>query len=145
MAQQSLREATRKVALNERTAQPLIERGVGHSDRVGKLAESLAAFPTTEPLVEEAKAAAFESVANLFEEKQESARLSSRSRVIGNLAQVEKVLEQGIDAEHSDKSADELAAEVERLKRCEINLPPRRSNRPKRPLRPGRIPARRPA
>jgi len=119
--QQRLRDETRKTTLTERTTQPLIERQSAIQKELGKLAESLASFSTTEPLVEEAKAAAFEAIAQLFEEKQLPA-VDQQGRVIANLAQIEKVLEQGIDVEHSDQSADELAAEIERLKSLKEQL-----------------------
>ena len=66
--------------------------------------------------MEQAKAASFEATAELFEEKKPEA-LDEQNEVIGNLAQIEKVLEQGLDLEQSSKSADELAAEVKQARR----------------------------
>src|SRR5262249_17747320 len=76
---------------------------------------------TVEPLLEAAKAASFEATAHLFEEKKPPA-LEQQSRVISHLAQIEKVLEQGLDLDRSNRSADELAAEIERLEALKKQL-----------------------
>ncbi|HEX5106499.1 MAG TPA: hypothetical protein VFV87_21920 [Pirellulaceae bacterium] len=119
--QQALREKTKQEELTEKSTEPLIEAQTNLQKELGKLAEALTKFPTTEPLLEEAKAASFEATADLFEEKKAEA-LEDQNKVIGNLAQIEKVLEQGLDLEQSGKSADELAAEVQKLQEAKKQL-----------------------
>ena len=64
--------------------------------------------------------------------------------MIGNLAQIEKMLEQGLDLDQASKSADELAAEVKQLEEAEeaARQPPLRS-RPRRLPTPRRTRSRR--
>src|SRR5262245_57503948 len=119
--QQDVRERTKLTVLTERTTEPLIEAQTGLQKELSKLAIALTKFPTTEPLVEQAKAASFEATASLFEEKKSPA-LDQQGRVIGSLAQIEKVLEQGSDLTHASQSADELAAEVSRLEQLKAEL-----------------------
>ncbi|HMC12665.1 MAG TPA: hypothetical protein VKH44_15300, partial [Pirellulaceae bacterium] len=121
ITQQDLRDQTRQSELTERTAEPLIERQTRLQKELSKLATALAKFPTTESLIEQAKAASFEATANLFEEKQTQA-LDEQNRVIGNLAQIENVLAQGLDLGQADKSADELAAEIAKLQELKKQL-----------------------
>jgi chromosome segregation ATPase len=119
--QQQLRELTKQTELNEKTAEPLIEQQAQIHKELGKLAEALSKYPTTEPLLEQAKSRAFEATASLFEEKKPPA-LDQQNEVIGALAQIEKVLEQGLDLEQSSKSADELAEDVKRLEELKKQL-----------------------
>ena len=121
ITQQDLRDQTRQSELTERTAEPLIERQTRLQKELSKLATALAKFPTTESLIEQAKAASFEATANLFEEKKTQA-LDEQNRVIGNLAQIENVLAQGLDLGQADKSADELAAEIAKLQELKKQL-----------------------
>ena len=119
--QEALRDETKKTELTEQTSEPLIEKQTQLAKELGQLAESLQSFPTTEPLTEQAKAASFEATADLFEEKKTEA-LEEQNKVIGTLAQIEKVLEQGLDLEQSNKSADELAKQVEQLEQVKQDL-----------------------
>jgi hypothetical protein len=119
--QQDIRERTRQTELTERTTESLLDQQTRLQKDLGKLAAMLGRFPTTEPLIEQAKAASFEATASLFEEKQASA-VEQQSRVIGSLAQIEKVLEQGRDRALASKSAAELAAEVALLEKLKAQL-----------------------
>jgi hypothetical protein len=119
--QQEIRERTRQTELTERTTEPLLDQQTRLQKDLGKLAAMLGKFPTTEPLIEQAKAASFEATASLFEEKQAGA-VEQQSRVIASLAQIEKVLEQGLDRALASKSAAELAAEVALLEKLKAQL-----------------------
>jgi hypothetical protein len=66
--QQQLRELTRRTELTEKSTEALIEQQTQLQKELGKLAEVLSPFPTTEPLQEQAKAASFEATASLFED-----------------------------------------------------------------------------
>jgi hypothetical protein len=119
--QEQIRQVTRDTELNEQTTEALIEQQTQLQKDLGKLAETLAKFPTTEPLLEQAKAASFEATAKLFEEKKTEA-LGEQQEVVGNLAQIEKMLEQGLDLDQASKSADELAADVKKLEELKKQL-----------------------
>jgi hypothetical protein len=112
--QEQLRQRSRLVEFSDRTTEPLIEEQTAIQKELAKLAESLAKFSTLQPLLEEAKAASFEATAQLFDARKSPA-LDHQNRVIASLAQMEKMLAQGEQSEQSRKSADELAAEIQRL------------------------------
>ena len=80
--QEQLRETTKQTELTDKTAEPLIEQQTQLQKELGKLAEALSKFPTTEPLLEQAKAASFEATAKLFEEKKPEA-LDEQQQVVG--------------------------------------------------------------
>lgn len=112
--QRDLCERTGHVELTERTAEPLIQQQTRLQKELGKLPPALAKFPLAESLIEHAKAASFEATASLFEEKQ-AAALDQQNRVIGDLAQIETILEQSLDLAHANKSAADLTAEIAQL------------------------------
>ena len=112
--QQELREATKVSEMTAAQAEELTDKQSQLHKELGKVADALANFPTTEPLFEEAKQAAYDATSHLFQEQKPEA-LDEQQQVIGNLAQIEKVLEQGLDLEQSSKSADELAKDVQKL------------------------------
>lgn len=111
--QQLLREHTKIAEFSERSVEPLIERQTALQKELGRLADGLARFTLTLPLQEAAKAASFEATANLFEEKKPPA-LEQQNRVLQNLAQIAKLLEQQTK-DHSSLTAAELAALVHKL------------------------------
>jgi len=119
--QLALRDQTRQTELTERTTEPLIDQQTRLQKELSKVGLALAKFPLVESLIEQAKAASFEATASLFEEKKTRA-LDQQDHVIGELAKVEKVLEQGLDPAHDEKSAAELAAEILRLEELKKEL-----------------------
>ncbi|MEZ6112028.1 MAG: hypothetical protein R3C99_13555 [Pirellulaceae bacterium] len=119
--QEKLKEQTEKTSPEDPKFEELVDQQSELNQELGKLAETLAEFPSTETLVEQAKAAAFEATAELFDRETETAA-AEQSKVIGNLAQIEAELQSGIEADSTDKSAAELAAEVEQLERVQEQL-----------------------
>ncbi len=120
--QEELREAveqTRKPSSAE-TEQLVTEQAEIHKT-LGKLAEMLEHSPAAEPLLEQAKASAYEAAAQLFEEDK-TAAVAEQTRVIGSLAEIEEQLKHEIASQRDDKSAQELAAELERLEQLKDDL-----------------------
>src|SRR5262245_1244678 len=80
--QEQLRDATKKSPLDEKEADKLSEKQTELHKELGKLAQALqSAFPTTEPLLDDAKAAALEARRELFEADKAEA-LEKQNQVI---------------------------------------------------------------
>jgi hypothetical protein len=114
--QKQVRDACHAAALNEQTAMPLVEQQTALHKELAKLPLALAKYPATTPLIEEAKAASFEATARLFE-AQQGATVEQQGRVITNLAQIARLLEDGLDGPQAGRSADAWAAEIEKFSR----------------------------
>jgi len=119
--QEALRELTKKTDLATPKADELAKQQQQIHEELGKVAEALQKFETTQPLLEQAKQAAYEAPKELFEQKKEAA-LESQNEVIGALAKVEQQLQQGTDLDQTNKSADELAAKVKQLEEAKKTL-----------------------
>jgi hypothetical protein len=116
--QEDLRDVTKQAELaRPEVADELAEQQRKIHEELGKLAEALQKFESTQPLLEQAKAAAYEAPKELFQQQKEAA-LASQSEVIGVLAKVEQELIQGADLDKSGKSADELAQRVTQLQQA---------------------------
>jgi hypothetical protein len=112
--QEALRAETQAKDLKEDQLRELVDRQAQLQKELDQLAPVLDEFPTASPLLEQAKAAAFEASADLFENRQEEA-VAEQTQVIGALAEIEQQLQNVISRETSDRSADELAADVQKL------------------------------
>ncbi len=82
--QEQLRQETKKTQLTEKTAEALVEKQAQLRKDLNKLNEAIERLPATAPLLEQAKAAAYEATADLFDAKKEEA-VSEQSKVLGNL------------------------------------------------------------
>ena len=112
--QEELRNKTRQTDLGQPEAEQLVEQQAAVHKQLGKLADSLSEFPNTEPLVEQAKAAAYEATGRLFDAKREEA-LTEQAKVLGGLAEIEQRLQEASDIDNADKTAEEYAQQVRDL------------------------------
>ena len=90
-AQQQLRESTQATKLDEKSADPLVEKQTAIQKELARLPEMLGQVPAALTLVEQAKGAAYEATGKLFEAQREAA-LQEQGKVLGNLAAVEQQL-----------------------------------------------------
>ena len=72
----------------EETEQLVADQAEIH-ESLGTLAEMLEHWPAAEPLLEEAKASAYEAAAQLFQDDK-TAAVAEQGRVIGSLAEIEQ-------------------------------------------------------
>ncbi|MCY2992952.1 MAG: hypothetical protein NTY19_34485, partial [Planctomycetota bacterium] len=120
--QEKLREEARQPEqLTEKKAEQLSEQQAQLHKDVGKLTPMLEQYPAAQPLLEQAKAAAYEAAAQLLEEKQEQA-VAEQTKVIGNLAEIAEQLKHAIQQERTDRSAAELAQQVKQLEKLKEKL-----------------------
>ena len=119
--QEELRKQVKADPLNERKIEEFVEKQSQIYKELANLQQALDKWPTTTPLVEQARASAYEASGELFENKQAEA-VAEQSKVIGALAQIEEQLRTAVEQERADKSADELAAQVEQLKEAQKGL-----------------------
>src|SRR5690606_17866745 len=71
--------------------------------------------------LEQAKAAAYEATAEIFDNDKPAA-LQEQSKVIGSLAEIEEQLKHALDLDDANKSADQLAKELEKLQEVQKGL-----------------------
>ncbi|HTN77329.1 MAG TPA: hypothetical protein VL096_18850, partial [Pirellulaceae bacterium] len=119
--QEKLREQVKQNELSDKNNEALVEKQTEIQKELGKLAQALDKFPAAEPLIEQAKAAAFEATADLFDTKKAEA-VAEQSKVIGSLAEIEEQLKHAADVEDANKSADQLAEEVAKLEAAKKTL-----------------------
>nr|MCU0872510.1 hypothetical protein [Pirellulaceae bacterium] len=120
--QEKLREEVRQTEkFEEQAVERMVEQQSEIHKATGQLSEALNEFPATEPLLEQAKAAAYEAAAQLFEENKPET-LAEQAKVIGSLAEIEEQLKHAIDLEQGDKSAEQLAKETQRLEQLAQQL-----------------------
>ena len=116
--QEQLRDQTRQADLAPPKRDELVQQQQQVQEQLGQLAQELDKYPTTQPLLEQAKAASLEATQQLFEEKR-AETLAEQSKVIGSLAEVAQQLQRAVDLEQGSKSADQLAAEVRQLEKTQ--------------------------
>jgi hypothetical protein len=121
--QEALRTQTEKTNLNERTAEALVDQQSSLHKDLSRLGDALQAFPSAQPLAEQAKAAAYEATARLFDARQADA-LAQQTKVLGNLAEIEEQLRTAADADAADKTAQEYAQIVRALESARDELIP---------------------
>jgi hypothetical protein len=119
--QQKLRDETRQADLSQPEAERFVERQAEVRKELNKLAEAAGAFPPAEPLLEQAKLAAYDATGRLFDNKKEEA-LAEQGKVLGNLAEIAEQLAQAADASQADKSAAEIGQQVKDLEQARADL-----------------------
>jgi len=120
--QEQLREEVRRTEkFEEQAVEKMVETQSEIHKAMGNLSDALDEFPATEPLLEQAKAAAYEAAAQLFEEHKPET-LAEQTKVIGSLAEIEEQLKHAINLEQADKSAEQLAQESQRLEQLAQQL-----------------------
>ncbi len=121
--QEAIREKTRETPANEKAAEKLIEDQAQLRKELNQLSETLEKQPTAEPLLEQAKAAAFEATADLFDAKRPEA-VREQSKVLGNLAAIAEQLQNAADPTRSTMSAQQLAQQLQQLHEAQKELVP---------------------
>ena len=119
--QEQLRQETKQTQLTEKNTEPLVEKQAQLRKDLNKLNDTLERLPAAAPLLEEAKAAAYEATADLFDAKKEEA-VAEQSKVLGNLAQIEEQLQNAADPRGSNRSADQLAQQAKDLQKAKEDL-----------------------
>jgi hypothetical protein len=119
--QEELRDQTRRTELKDSTAQELVARQEEVHRELGDLAAALAKYPTAEPLAEQAKESAIAASNELFEHDKPQA-LQEQGKVLGSLAQIEEQLRRAALNDQTNKSADQLSAEVAQLQQLHQDL-----------------------
>jgi hypothetical protein len=119
--QEAIRSKTSKQDLSAPEAESLVEEQAAIRKDLGKLSEGLEEVPSTLPLAEQAKAAAYEATGKLFEARAEEA-MAEQGKVLGSLAQIEEQLLNDVDLDRSDKSAEEFAKLVRDLEKTQAEL-----------------------
>jgi hypothetical protein len=85
--------------------------------QLGQLADSLREVPAAVPFLEQAQEAAKTAETELFYSKKEPAA-EQQNKVLGNLAEIEQQLRESLDADRTDRSAEELAKRIESLEKA---------------------------
>jgi hypothetical protein len=120
--QEQLRDQVRQT---EQLAADQVEQLVAEQAQIhkslGALSEMLEQAPASQPLLEQAKASAYEAAAQLFAQDQ-AATVAEQGRVIGALAEIEQQLQHELATLRDDQSAAELAAERARLEQLRDDL-----------------------
>jgi ribonuclease HI len=80
--QEQLREQTRKADLQPPKRDELVQQQQKVQEELGQVAQELEKFPTTQPLLEQAKAASLEATQQIFEEKRAEA-VTEQNKVLG--------------------------------------------------------------
>ncbi len=119
--QETLRHETKQADLADRASEELTDReGEIHKD-LAQLNTLLDRLPAAQPLLEQAKKAAYNATGDLFDKKKSEA-LDEQSKTSSALAQLERKLMQAAEQESADKSAAELAQEVKNLEKVQKQL-----------------------
>jgi len=119
--QEKLRDQTKQADLTQPEAERLVEQQAAIRKELNQLAQAIGTMPAAETLLEQAKSAAYEATGRLFDAKAEEA-VAEQGKVLANLASVAEQLAQNSVAEHSDKSAAELARQVRDLEQARADV-----------------------
>lgn len=119
--QQKLRDETRQADLSLPDAERLVERQAAVRKELNKLTEAIGTLPAAEPLLEQAKLAAYDATGRLFDNKKDEA-LAEQGKVLGNLAEIAEQLANAADASQSDKSSAEVKQQVKDLEQAKADI-----------------------
>src|SRR5579872_855793 len=119
--QENLRERTKEADLSLPEAERLVEEQAALRKDLNKLAQTAGSAPAAEPLLEQAKSAAYEATGRLFAARQDEA-LAQQTKVLANLAEIADQLSHAPDADDSGKSAAELAQQAEHLQEVKSDV-----------------------
>ncbi len=119
--QHKLRDETRQADLALPEAERLVESQAEVRKELNRLTEAIGTLPATEPLLEQARLAAYDATGRLFDNKKEEA-LAEQGKVLGNLAEIAEKLASAADASQSDKSSAEIQQQVKDLEQAKADL-----------------------
>jgi hypothetical protein len=119
--QEKLREQTRAADLAQPEAERLVEEQAAVRKDMNRLGQAIGTLPAADPLLETAKAAAYEATGRLFDARQDEA-LAEQGKVLGNLEEIARQLASAAEARQSEKSSAELAREVNDLEQAKADI-----------------------
>jgi hypothetical protein len=119
--QRKLRDETRQADLSHPDAERLVERQAEVRKDLNKLTEAIGTLPASEPLLDQAKLAAYDATGRLFDNKKEEA-IAEQGKVLGNLSEIAEQLANSADASHSDKSSAEVNQQVKDLEQAGADI-----------------------
>src|SRR5262249_8215662 len=88
---------------------------------LNKLTDAIGTLPAAEPLLDQAKRAAYDATGRLFDNNKEGA-LADQGKVLGNLGEIAEQLANAADASQSDKSSAEIRKQVQDLDRARADI-----------------------
>ena len=116
--QAEVRKETKQADLQDSAADQLVDKQDEIRKDLAKLNTALEKLPLAKAELEQAKAAARAATGNLFDAKQAEA-LDQQTKTLGDLAEIEHALQQAGDQQTADKSAAELAKQLENLEKAQ--------------------------
>ena len=116
--QTELRKETKQADLQDPAADKLVDQQTEIRKDLAKLNTALEKLPVAQAELEQAKAAAYKATGDLFDAKQAEA-LDQQTKTLGDLAEIEHALQQAGDQQTADKSAAELAKQLENLEKAQ--------------------------
>jgi hypothetical protein len=119
--QQAIRDETRKLDPAEKPPERLVEEQAKVQQSLARLEDAVRQLPNAGQHLEQAKAAAVEATAKLFENRQDDA-LAEQAKVLGNLAALEEALKAATPMSDADRSAADLAKLVRELEQAKQEL-----------------------
>jgi hypothetical protein len=119
--QEKLREQTRTADLAQPEAERLVEEQAAVRKELNKLGQAIGTLPAADPLLEQAKAAAYEATGRLFDNRKDEA-LTEQGKVLGNLEEITRQLASAAESRQSEKSSAELARDVSELEQAKADI-----------------------
>lgn len=119
--QEAIRSEVRQENVTDQNRDSLVDKQQDVFKSLSQLEAGLQKYPAAEALVEQARAAANESVAKIFADEA-AASLEEQGKILGSLAQIEELLKNAGELDSSDKTADQLAQMMKDLEAAKQEL-----------------------
>ena len=116
-----LRNEIATTPLTDQSVERLVEKQSQFREDIHALSELVGGVPHIQPLLAQAKEAALESTARLFDGDQRQA-VAEESKALGNLAAIAERIERAEPAHNDSRSADQLAARVNDLRNAAVEM-----------------------
>ena len=116
-----LRNEIATTPLTDQSVERLVEKQSQFREDIHALSELVGGVPHIQPLLAQAKEAALESTARLFDGDQRQA-VAEESKALGNLAAIAERIERAEPAHNESRSADQLAARVNDLRNAAVEM-----------------------
>ena len=116
-----LRNEIATTPLTDQSVERLVEKQSQFREDIHALSELVGGVPHIQPLLAQAKEAALESTARLFDGDQRQA-VAEESKALGNLAAIAERIERAEPAHNESRSADQLGARVNDLRNAAVEM-----------------------
>jgi len=116
-----LRNEIATTPLTDQSVERLVEKQSQFRENIHALGELVGGVPHIQPLLAQAKEAALESTARLFDGDQRQA-VAEESKALGNLAAIAERIERAEPAHNESRSAEQLAARVDDLRNAAVQM-----------------------